>query len=71
MPKKITKKIYKPVKKSIENSKGKQEDFFMVKFKGLDKTEVKQLRTDMDEFLKDYLASEEELQTPQEFCVKY
>ena len=43
----------------------------MLKFKGLDKAEVKQLRTDLDEFLKDYLASEEELQTPQEFGDKY
>ena len=71
MPKKITKKIYKPIKKSIENAKGKSEEFFMVKFKGLDKAEVKQLRTDLDEFLKDYLASEEELHTPAEFDAKY
>ena len=70
MPKKITKKIFKPVKKTIENSKGKAEDFFMVKFRGLDKSAVKQLRTDLDEFLKDYL-DDEELQTPQQFEDKF
>ena len=70
MPKKISKKIYKPIKKTIENSKGKAEDFFMVKFRGLDKSEIKQLRTDLDEFLKDYL-DDEELQTPQQFEDKF
>ena len=70
MPKKITKKIFKPVKKSIENSKGKSEDFFMIKFRGLDRAEIKQLRTDIDDYLKDYL-DDEELQTPQEFQAKF
>ena len=51
MPKKIAKKIYKVKRKEIDDSK----DNFVVKFKGLSKQEIKQLRTDIDDFLKDYL----------------
>ena len=51
MPKKVAKKIYKVRRKEIDDSK----DNFVVKFKGLSKQEIKQLRTDIDAFLKDYL----------------
>ena len=56
MPKKIAKKIYKVKRKEIDDSK----DNFVVKFKGLSKQEIKQLRTDIDAFLKDYLESNAE-----------
>ena len=55
MPKVVAKKIFKPVRKVITNAKGKKEDFFMIKFKGLDKADIKQLRTDLAEYLHDYL----------------
>ena len=51
MPKKVVKKIYKVKRKEIDESK----DHFVVKFKGLTKQEVKELRTDLDEFLQKYL----------------
>ena len=51
MPKQIKKKIYKVKRKEIDESK----DNFVVKFKGLSKQEIKELRTDLDEFLQKYL----------------
>ena len=51
MPRKIVKKIYKVKRKEIDDSK----DNFVVKFKGLSKAEIKELRSDLDEFLKHYL----------------
>ena len=56
MPKKVTKKIYKVTRKEIAENK----DNFVVKFKGLDKQEIKALRTDLDEFLKSYLCPPDE-----------
>ena len=51
MPKQIKKKIFKVKRKEIDENK----DNFVVRFKGLSKPEIKQLRTDIDAFLKDYL----------------
>lgn len=51
MPRKVAKKIYKVKRKEIDDSK----DNFVVKFKGLSKAEIKELRSDLDEFLKHYL----------------
>ena len=51
MPKPIKKKIYKVKRKEIDDSK----ENFVVKFKGLSKLEIKELRTDLDEFLQKYL----------------
>ena len=51
MPKKVVKKIYKVKRKEIDDSK----DNYVVKFKGLSKLEIKELRTDLDEFLQKYL----------------
>ena len=56
MPKAIAKKLYKVTRKEINDSKNN----FVVKFKGLSKSEIKQLRTDLDNFLRDYLDKEEE-----------
>ena len=56
MPKAIAKKLYKVTRKEINDSKNN----FVVKFKGLSKAEIKQLRTDLDNFLRDYLEKEEE-----------
>ena len=56
MPRKIAKKIYKVKRKEIDDSK----DNFVVKFKGLTKAEIKELRSDLDEFLKNYLEPVEE-----------
>ena len=51
MPRRVAKKIYKVKRKEIDDSK----DNFVVKFKGLSKAEIKELRADLDEFLKHYL----------------
>ena len=45
MPRKIAKKVYKVKRKLIDESK----DNFVVKFKGLDKQEIKALRTELDD----------------------
>ena len=45
MPRKIAKKVYKVKRKVIDENK----DNFVVKFKGLDKQEIKALRTELDE----------------------
>ena len=50
MPKQIVKKIYKVKRKELDGK-----DNFVVKFKGLSKLEIKELRTDLDEFLQKYL----------------
>ena len=60
MPKTVSKKIFKPVKKVITNAKGKDEMFFMIKFRGLDKADIKQLRADLAEYLHDYLEADYE-----------
>ena len=56
MPKAIAKKLYKVTRKEINENKNN----FVVKFKGLSKAEIKQLRTDLDDYLRDYLEKEEE-----------
>ena len=56
MPKKIKKKIFK-----VKKSKAIDADHFVVRFKGLDKTEQKKLRADLDEFCQEYIESEDEL----------
>ena len=63
MPKKVAKKIYKVRRKEIDDSK----DNFVVKFKGLSKQEIKQLRTDIDAFLKDYLEPLEPVEEKSEY----
>ena len=56
MPKKVCPKIYKVRKKEIDDYK----DNFVVKFRGLSKAEVKQLRTELDQFLKNFMNPVEE-----------
>ena len=56
MTKAIAKKLYKVTRKEINENKNN----FVVKFKGLSKAEIKQLRTDLDVYLRDYLEKEEE-----------
>ncbi len=62
MPKKIKKKIFK-----VKKSKAIETDHLVVRFKGLDKPEQKQLRSDLDDFLKEYLESEQELLLDEKF----
>ena len=58
MPKKITKKIFK-----VKKTKDLDYDHLVVKFKGLDKADVRQLRSDLDDFLGSYLEENKEEQT--------
>ena len=62
MPKKIKPKIFK-----VKKSKEIEADHYVVRFKGLDKAQQKKLRSDLDDFLKDYLAAEDELVLDQKF----
>ena len=55
MPKKITKKIFK-----VKKSKLIEQDHLVVRFKGLEKAEIKALRSDLDDFLAGYLDKTDE-----------
>ena len=57
MPKKITKKIFK-----VKKTKDLDYPHLVVKFKGLDKADVRQLRADLDDFLSSYLEENKEEQ---------
>ena len=58
MPKRTVKKIYK-----VKKSKELEYENLVVKIKGLDRSEIKQLRTDLDSFLQDYLETPETTDT--------
>ena len=56
MPRKIAKKVYKVKRKVIDENK----DNFVVKFKGLDKQEIKALRSELDECCREFMTPAEE-----------
>ena len=55
MPKTIKKKIFK-----VKKSKLIEADHLVVRFKGLDKAEIRALRTELDDYLSSYLEQPEE-----------
>ncbi len=59
MPKKITKKIFK-----VKKTKDLDYDHLIVRFKGLDRADVKQLRSDLDDYLSSYLEENKETEEP-------
>ncbi len=59
MPKKITKKIFK-----VKKTKDLDYDHLIVRFKGLDRADVKQLRSDLDDYLSNYLEENKETEEP-------
>ena len=56
MPRKIAKKVYKVKRKLIDESK----DNFVIKFKGLDKQEIRALRAELDECCRVFMTPAEE-----------
>ena len=54
MPKQPAKKVYKPRRKEIDDSR----DWICVKFKNLDKDEIKRLRREIDEVVSGFFVQE-------------
>ena len=54
MPKAPAKKVYKPRRKMIDESK----DWICVKFKNLDREEIKRLRSEIDEVVSGFFEQE-------------
>ena len=55
MPKTIKKKIFK-----VKKSKLIETDHLVVRFKGLDKSEIRALRVELDDYLSSYLEKPED-----------
>jgi len=55
MPKTIKKKIFK-----VKKSKLIEADHLVVRFKGLDKSEIRALRVELDDYLSSYLEKPED-----------
>ena len=63
MPKAAKPKIYKVTRKNLNDDKNN----FVVRFKNLDKEQIKQLRVELQDVVDHFFTTEEEPQVPREY----
>ena len=63
MPKAAKPKIYKVTRKNLNDDKNN----FVVRFKNLDKEQIKQLRVELQDVVDHFFTNEEEPQVPREY----
>ena len=56
MPKAVSKKLFTCKRKEVDGSR----DHMVIKFRGLNRDEIRKLRNDLNEFIKHWLEPEEE-----------